>query len=40
MREPPTPLYVTGALALMVVPLLAGVAATVLGVWLLVRWLT
>ena len=40
MREPPTPLYVTGALALMVVPFLAGVAATVLGIWLLVRWLT
>lgn len=40
LREPPTPLYVAGAMALMVVPFLAGVAVTVLGVWLLVQWLT
>ncbi len=40
LREPPTPGYVTGAVALMVVPLLAGVAVAVLGIWLLVRWLT
>ncbi|HEY0641969.1 MAG TPA: DUF4112 domain-containing protein [Nocardioides sp.] len=40
MREPPTAGYVAGAVALMVVPLLAGVAVAVLGIWLLVRWLT
>ena len=40
MREPPTGGYVAGAVALMVVPLLAGVAVAVLGIWLLVRWLT
>jgi len=40
MREPPTTDYVAGAVALMVVPLLAGVAVAVLGIWLLVRWLT
>ena len=40
LREPPTAGYVAGAVALMVVPLLAGVAVTVLGIWLLVRWLT
>ena len=40
LREPPTADYVAGAVALMVVPLLAGVAVTVLGIWLLVRWLT
>ncbi len=40
LREPPTPAYVAGAVALMVVPLVAGVAVTVLGIWLLVRWLT
>ncbi len=40
LREPPTPGYVVGAVALMVVPLLAGVAVAVLGIWLLVRWLT
>ena len=40
MREPPTTGYVAGAVALMVVPLLAGVAVAVLGIWLLVRWLT
>ena len=31
----PTPGYVAGAVALMVVPLLAGVAVAVLGIWLL-----
>ena len=40
LREPPTPAYVVGAVALMVVPVLAGVVATVLGIWLLWRWLT
>ena len=40
LREPPTPAYVAGAVALMVVPLVAGVAVAVLGIWLLVRWLT
>ena len=40
LREPPTAGYVAGAAALMVVPLLAGVAVAVLGIWLLVRWLT
>lgn len=40
LREPPTPGYVAGAAALMVVPLLAGVAVAALGIWLLLRWLT
>ena len=40
LREPPTPAYVAGAVVLMVVPLVAGVAAAVLGAWLLWRWLT
>lgn len=40
LREPPSTAYVLGAAALMVVPVLAGVAVTVLGIWLLVRWLT
>jgi Domain of unknown function (DUF4112) len=40
LREPPNAAYVVGAMALMVVPVLAGVAVTVLGIWLLVRWLT
>lgn len=40
LREPPTPAYLAGAVALMVVPLVAGVAVAVLGIWLLVRWLT
>lgn len=40
LREPPTPGYVAGAVTLMVVPLLAGVAVAVLGIWLLVRWLS
>jgi hypothetical protein len=40
LREPPSPAYLVGAIALMTVPLLAGVAVAVLGIWLLVRWLT
>ena len=40
MREPLTTGYIAGAVALMAVPLLAGVAVAVLGIWLLVRWLT
>lgn len=38
LREPPTAGYIAGASALMVLPLLAGVAVAVLGIWLLVRW--
>jgi hypothetical protein len=37
LREPPSVAYVAGALALTVVPILAGLAAAVLGIWLLVR---
>ncbi|PKH42879.1 DUF4112 domain-containing protein [Nocardioides alpinus] len=40
LREPPTPVYVAGAVALMAIPVLAGLAVAVLGFWLLVRWLT
>lgn len=40
LRDEPTPGYVAGAVALMVLPVLAGLAMTVLGIWLLVRWLT
>ena len=40
LREPPGATYVAGAVALMLVPVLAGVAVAVLGIWLLVRWLT
>ena len=40
LREPPSTAYVVGAVALMLVPVLAGVAVTVLGIWLLWRWLT
>ena len=40
LREPPSAAYVAGAVALMVVPLLAGIAVTVLGIWLLWRWVT
>ena len=40
LREPPSRAYVVGAVALMLVPVLAGVVVTVLGIWLLVRWLT
>lgn len=39
LREPPTPAYVAGAVALMLVPLAAGITLTVLGIWLLVRWI-
>lgn len=40
LREPPSPAYVAGAVALMLVPVLAGIAATVLGIWLLWTWIT
>ena len=40
LREPPSAAYVAGACALMLVPVLAGVAVAVLGIWLLWRWLT
>jgi len=40
LREPPSSAYVVGAVALMVVPVLAGIAVTVLGILLLWRWLT
>ncbi|HEU4336407.1 MAG TPA: DUF4112 domain-containing protein [Nocardioides sp.] len=40
LRQPPSTAYVVGAVALMLVPVLAGVAVTVLGIWLLWRWLT
>jgi len=40
LREPPTTAYVLGAAALMAVPVLAGLVATVLGIWLLWRLLT
>ena len=40
LREPPSAAYVAGAVALMVVPVLAGIAVTVLGIWLLWRWVT
>lgn len=40
LREPPSVAYVAGAIALMLVPLVAGIAATVLGLWLLWRLLT
>ena len=40
LREPPSTAYVVGAVALMVVPVLAGLVVTVLGFWLLWRWLT
>ncbi|NYE37785.1 hypothetical protein F4692_002918 [Nocardioides cavernae] len=40
LREPPSGAYIAGAVALMVVPLLAGVAAAVLGIWLVWRLLT
>ena len=40
LRERPSGAYVAGAVALMIVPLLAGVAVTVLGIWLLWRLLT
>ncbi len=37
MREPPSAAYVGGAVALMLVPVLAGLAVAVLGIWLLWR---
>jgi hypothetical protein len=40
LREPPTAAYVAGAVALTVVPVLAGVAVAILSIWLLVRWIT
>ncbi len=40
LREPPTAAYVAGAVALTLVPLLAGVAVAILSIWLLVRWIT
>ena len=40
LRRPPTPGYVAGAVALMVVPILAGVVVGGLALWLLWRWLT
>lgn len=40
LREPPSVAYVAGAVALMLVPVVAGVVATVLGIWLLWRILT
>ena len=40
LREPPSPAYVAGAVALMLVPVLAGIVVTVLGIWLLWRLLT
>lgn len=39
-RKEPTVGYVAGAVVLMAVPLLAGLVVTVLGVWLLIRWLS
>ena len=40
LREPPSTAYVVGAVALMIVPVLAGLVAAVLGIWFLWRWLT
>ena len=40
LREPPTAAYVAGAVALTVVPVLAGVAVAILSIWLLVRWIS
>ena len=40
LREPPSATYVAGALALTVVPILAGLAVAVLSIWLLVRWIS
>ncbi|MDR7251121.1 hypothetical protein J2X46_000093 [Nocardioides sp. BE266] len=39
LREPPTPAYIAGALALTVVPILAGLAVAVFTIVLLVRWI-
>lgn len=40
LREPPTPAHVVGAVALMAVPIVAGLAVTVLGIWFLWRLVT
>ena len=40
LREPPSTAYVVGAVTLMLVPVLAGLAVAVLGIWLLWRWFT
>lgn len=40
LREPPSTAYVLGAVALMLVPVLAGLAVTALGIWLLWRLVT
>lgn len=40
LREPPTAAYVAGAIALTVVPILAGVGVAILSIWLLVRWIS
>ena len=40
LREPPTAAYVAGAVALTIVPVLAGVGVAILGIWLLVRWIS
>ncbi|UFN44375.1 DUF4112 domain-containing protein [Nocardioides okcheonensis] len=40
LREPPSAAYVAGAVALMLVPVVAGVVAMVVGIWLLWRLLT
>jgi hypothetical protein len=40
LREPPSAAYVAGALALTVVPIVAGLAVAVLSIWLLVRWIS
>lgn len=40
LREPPTASYVAGAIALTVVPILAGVGVAILSIWLLVRWIS
>lgn len=40
LREPPSVAYVVGAVALMLLPVVAGVVATVLGLWFLWRLLT
>jgi hypothetical protein len=40
LRDPPSVAYVVGAVLLMLVPLLAGVAVAILGFWLLWRLIT
>ena len=40
LREPPSAAYVVGAVALMLVPVVAGVVVAVVGLWLLLRLLT